>query len=178
MLQIKQIILNKIEVYTKPPSSSIILNNFGKVDYCDSYKVHLTKNILVDVLAKEMFGTKNWTDKLLDLRNFVVRIFGLKTSGSHQAQSEIPYSEGSKMGVFTVECRNEHEIVMAENDKHLNFKTSVLTIDNETGINLYFTTIVHFNNIGGRLYFIPVKPFHRIIIKSSIKRIINKLKSS
>ena len=114
--------MHKIEVFAYPPSSSIILNNFGTVDYCDSYKVHLSKNILVDVLAKEMFGTKSWTDKLLDFRNFVVRIFGLKTSGSHQAQSDIPYSTGSKIGVFTVETRNENEIVMAENDKHLNFK--------------------------------------------------------
>lgn len=169
--------MHKIEVLAYPPSSSIILNNFGTVDYCDSYKVHLSKNILVDVLAKEMFGTKSWTDKLLDFRNFVVRLFGLKTSGSHQAQSNIPYSTGSKIGVFTVETRNEHEIVMAENDKHLNFKTSVLTNANGTGIDLYFTTVVHFNNIGGRLYFIPVKPFHRIILKSSIKRIIKKFES-
>jgi hypothetical protein len=89
----------------------------------------------------------------------------------------MPYSTGSKIGVFTVETRNEHEIVMAENDKHLNFKTSVLTNANGTGIDLYFTTVVHFNNIGGRLYFIPVKPFHRIILKSSIKRIIKKFES-
>lgn len=174
MLQIKLIIVNKIKIYTYPPSSSIILNNFGKVDYCDSYKINLPKKILVDVAAKEMFGTKSWADKLLDLRNFVVRIFGLKTSVSHQVQSEIPYKAGNKIGIFTVEMRNEYEIVMAEYDKHLNFKTSVLTIDNEPCTDLYFTTIVHFNNIWGRLYFIPVKPFHRLIIKSSIKRIINK----
>jgi len=66
---------------------------------------------------------------------------------------------------------------MAENDKHLNFKTSVLASVNETGMDLYFTTIVHFNNIWGRLYFIPVKPFHRLILISSINRIIKKNES-
>lgn len=166
--------MHKIEVLAYPPPSSIILNNFGKVDFCDSYRVHFPENIMVDVLVKEMFGTKNWTDKLLNLRNFVVRIFGLKTTGWRQVQSEMPYKAGNKVGVFTVECRNEQEIVMAENDTHLNFKTSVLTSDSETGIDMYFTTIVHFNNIWGRLYFIPVKPFHRLIIISSINRIIKK----
>ena len=176
-LKLKQTTMQNIEVFSYPPSSSIILNNFGKVDYCDSYKAYLPKRISVDLLAKEMFATKSWTDKLLDFRNFVVRIFGLKTTGWRQVQSEMPYKAGNKVGIFTVECRNEQEIVMAENDKHLNFKTSVLASVNETGMDLYFTTIVHFNNIWGRLYFIPVKPFHRLILISSINRIIKKNES-
>ena len=59
---------------------------------------------------------------------------------------------------------------MAENDKHLNFRTSVLIDRKEPLSHIYLTTIVKFNNIWGRLYFIPVKPFHRIIIKTLLKK--------
>jgi hypothetical protein len=57
---------------------------------------------------------------------------------------------------------------MEEDDKHLKFRTSVL-IDREKS-EVYLTTVVKYNNWGGRLYFIPVKPVHRILVKSQFKK--------
>jgi hypothetical protein len=72
--------------------------------------------------------------------------------------------------IFTVSARNGNEIVMEEDDKHLTFGTSVL-IDREQS-EIYLTTVVKYHNWGGRLYFIPVKPVHRMLVKSQIKRAI------
>jgi hypothetical protein len=90
----------------------------------------------------------------------------LKT-GNPLREEKTFFPVGSRAGYFTVLDRNENEIVMGEKDKHLNFNTSVF-IDRENAF-IYLTTIVHFNNILGKAYFIPVKPFHKLIIKSSLR---------
>jgi len=41
--------------------------------------------------------------------------------------------------------------------------------------NVYLTTIVKFHNIWGKLYFAPVKPFHKLIIKTLLENFSNTL---
>ena len=67
--------------------------------------------------------------------------------------------------------RNDNEIVMAGEDKHLKARFSIQQVENIKYKSIYFTTLVHFNNIGGRIYFVPVKPFHVIIIRNMLKRL-------
>ena len=57
---------------------------------------------------------------------------------------------------------------MGEDDKHLNFRTSIMIDKSKSTISLI--TLVHFNNVWGKLYFLPVKPFHRLIIRSLLKK--------
>jgi len=73
--------------------------------------------------------------------------------------------------LFTVVSRNDHEIVMGEEDRHLVFRTSVLITGTSDASFVHVTTIVRFNNIWGRLYFLPVKPFHRLIVASSVSAV-------
>lgn len=154
--------------FNKVPDNSIILNDFGKVDYCDSYQIVKNTNDSIDSITNDLFKVPKWVDYLLKIRDSAVRIFGLKT-GDKKDNEAAYYPIGSKAVYFTVIDRNENEIVMAEDDKHLNFRTSVLIDRKEIPSHIYLTTIVKFNNIWGRLYFLPVKPFHRIIIKSLLK---------
>jgi hypothetical protein len=56
-------------------------------------------------------------------------------------------------------------------DTHLNFRVSVLIDRGKSYI--YTTTLVHYNNRWGKLYFFFVKPFHRIIVRSIMKRLLN-----
>lgn len=152
------------------PDNSIISNGFGKADYCDSYKVCIQTMDNIDRITSNVFKIPKWVDYLLRIRNSVVKLFGLKTGNKNDFNLADHYPIGSKAVYFTVIDRNDNEIVMAENDKHLNFRTSVLITKQEVNSTIYLTTIVKFNNIWGRIYFLPVKPFHRIIIKSLLKR--------
>jgi hypothetical protein len=61
---------------------------------------------------------------------------------------------------------------MGEDDKHLNFRASVLK--DKTNGTVSLTTVVHYNNLWGRVYFFPVKPFHKIIMKALLKRYLRK----
>lgn len=69
-------------------------------------------------------------------------------------------------------ARSPHEVVLGENDKHLDFKVSFLCTPTDQGKQSFsITTLVHFNNVMGRIYFLPVKPFHGCIIRTTLKKL-------
>ena len=154
------------------PEDSIILKNFGKMDYCNTYRIRRRTSDTIDTLTTKLFNVPApaWVLSLLKLRDAVVGIFGLKTGNKDDINTAAYYPIGSKAGYFTVLDRNDNEIVMGEKDKHLNFKTSAFINRNNPDSEIYLSTIVQYNNIWGRLYFLPVKPFHRLIIQSILKR--------
>lgn len=158
--------MKNIAKFRTIPEGSI-LTGFERIDYCDSFRIPLPENQTVDQITTRMFRTRKWVTRLMNIRNAVVKVFGLKTGKGNTVDADY-YPIGSRAVYFTVIDRNDQEIVMGEQDKHLDFMASVFT-DRENGF-AYMTTVVRFNNWWGRLYFIPVKPFHGIIIKSSVKQ--------
>ena len=151
--------MKKVIRLTTIPENSVIANGFDKIDYCDTYRIVKATNDTVEEIAAKIFKPSKWMNWLMGIRDSVVGIFGLKTG------KEILKGQTTN---FPIIEQLENEIVMGENDKHLDFRTSV-SVDRENSF-IYLTTIVHFNNLFGRLYFLPVKPFHKIIVKSSLKR--------
>ena len=145
---------------TSIPKNSVIARGFDKIDYYDTYRVVKATNDTAEKIANELLKLPGWVKWLMNIRDAVVWIFGLKTSKEIQ--------EGQTTNFPVIE-RNENEIVMGEKDKHLDFRASVL-VDRENSF-IYLTTIVRFNNIFGKLYFLPVKPFHKIIVQSFLKQI-------
>ena len=159
--------VNKVVSLKEISPKSIILDGFGDYDYADSYMVNQSTNLSVDKIATEIFRMSGIDAVLMKVRDSIVRPFGLKVSGN-EAKEQDYYPAGSKLMIFTVSARNENEIVMEEDDRHLKFRTSVF-IDREES-KVYLTTVVKFNNRVGRLYFIPVKPVHKMLVKSQFKK--------
>ncbi|MDR1342262.1 MAG: DUF2867 domain-containing protein [Prevotellaceae bacterium] len=143
------------------------MEGFGRADYFDSYKVAQSADLSVDKIATEIFRMSDIVAVLMKIRDRIVRLFGLAASGN-EAPERNYYPVGSRLMIFTVSARNENEIVMEEDDKHLKFRTSVL-VDREKS-EVYLTTVVKYNSWGGRLYFIPVKPVHKIIVPLQLNR--------
>lgn len=141
------------------PQKSVISINFGKIDYCDSYRITKATNETIEQITENLFKLPKWAVLLMNLRNSLTKPFGLKADENNKDE---------KGSYFTIIEKIENEIIMEENDKHLNFRISVF-IDKELSC-IHLTTIVHYNNIGGKLYFFPVKPFHKIIVKSMLRR--------
>ena len=164
--------MNTVVATSQIPEKSIISKNFRKIHYCDSYSTLISTGETVDAITTKIFSLPPAIKKLFTLRNFIAKRLGLKT-GDNTATSAPFYPVGSRAVLFPVTDRNDLEIVMAEDDKHLNFRTSVMieSIDGLTQVCL--TTIVHFNNTLGRLYSGPVKPFHKAMIKSRLKNLKN-----
>lgn len=100
-------------------------------------------------------------------RNYLIaKPFGLKTAEKKAQSGKTP-----SKNIFPVLFRNENEIVMGANDKHLSFRASVLLAKAGDETDIFLTTVVRFNNFGGRLYFALIKPFHRLIVKSALRKL-------
>ena len=150
--------MKKILKLNAIPTNSLVLNGFEKIDYHDTYQIQKKTKKNAEEISKEIMQMPKWVSLLFKLRNRIVGVFGLKTDKN---------TEKSKT-VFALIENNENEIVMGEVDKHLDFRFSVLKDNTENTISLI--TVVRFNNIWGNIYFFPVKPFHKIILKTSLKR--------
>lgn len=155
------------------PKDSLVGKSFGTPDYYDTFSICLNSKspCTIDYLFSK-FSTISpaWIQALMKLRNFLVSFIGLKT-GDLDAVSENDLSEGSRIGFFIITARNENEIVFGEDDKHLNFESSLLLKSNHENEELYSITIVKFHNFTGRAYFFFVKPFHKLIIRSVLKQL-------
>jgi hypothetical protein len=157
---------DKIKAITRQttiPENSIISNGFEGIDYCDAYRAVKPTSDSAEKIAAEIFNLPKWVNWLMNIRNSIAGVFGLKSSKETRERQTT---------FFAVIEKSENEIVMGENDKHLNFRVSV-SIDRINSV-IYLTTLVHFNNFLGRVYFFPVKPFHKIIVKSILRKNINK----
>jgi len=166
--------MNKIKRSNKIPAGSIIEKGFENFHYCDSFSVLIITNDSLDKITTDIFQTPKWADALMQFRNSFFKFFGLKKGGYKKDRYIADYYPvGSRAVYFTVIERNEYELVMAENDKHLNFRTSVLTIKEEDYLRIHLITLVQYNNFLGRFYFFIIKPFHRLIIRSLFKRLKN-----
>ncbi len=168
---------------TNLPQSSILSNWHS--DYSDSYSVDIS-NIEREInsveIGKAFFAsTPRWVDGLLNIRNNIVKCFGLKTGidplrTKEEIINNFQGNIGESIGLFKVFDRNDTEIIFGENDKHLNFRVSMLIgQQDKTSKYLTISTCIKFNNKGGNLYFLPVKPFHKIIIPIMLKSTVKEL---
>ncbi|EHU2070762.1 DUF2867 domain-containing protein, partial [Acinetobacter baumannii] len=115
--------------------------------------------------------TPQWIEWSMNMRNKITSKIGLKDLGSfkqidtHKKENE--YVAGDRIGIFTFLQRTENELVIGDDDKHLNVTLSIYK--NEDTQVLTVTTIVHIKNWLGRLYMLPVIPAHRKIVPATLQ---------
>ncbi|MBS1489046.1 MAG: DUF2867 domain-containing protein [Bacteroidetes bacterium] len=171
---------------SKLPEKSSLRSDDNVYDFVDSFQGDfIDKNGNINSTDIGMFfftGGPKWIDKLFALRNKLVVLFGLKTSekilDKQKLLNNFKCEQGDQLGLFKVYNKTGEEVVLGEDDKHLNFRVS-LFIDQQSNdtINkkLIISTTVKFNNWFGRLYFLPVRPFHKLIVPTILKGIIKNI---
>lgn len=81
-----------------------------------------------------------------------------------------------RFGLFKIYAIYPDEIIMGEDDSHLNFRVSWYVkklYGNEYRI--FCSTTVQINNLVGKIYFFLVKPFHKLVVKSFLKNMVKSL---
>jgi len=147
--------MNKV-IETKLPEQSLLADRVKPTDFVDCYAV---ESDLSPRKAAEIITTfPLWARFLVGMRNALTAPFGLSQDGPKAAD---------KVGIFPVESENDSELIAGFNDKHLNFRVSVLS---EKG-RIFLATWVHTNNIGGRLYLKAIMPFHIMIARDALARV-------
>ena len=153
--------------------------------YADSFESSIVvgddQTLDIVTVGRAFFSSSpKWIEPLFKFRNRLVSIFGLKTDGGAINKEEVirnfKGNVGDRLGLFKVFNRTENELIFGEDDKHLDFRVSLLLADaNEEQQKLTISTTVHFHNWFGRLYFLPVQPFHSLIVPAMLKGIVRHL---
>jgi hypothetical protein len=156
------------------PAQSGVTHVYKSVSLADAFAIRLPLNASSDpeLLARFIFSHQpSWIGKLTSVRDAIVACFGLKTA-RHLATLASD-AKADRVGIFKVYSTNETEIVVGEDDKHLDFRVSVLCSSGpapESSRQLTVSTVVHCHNLLGRAYILAIAPIHRIVVKASLRR--------
>ncbi|MDB5486871.1 MAG: hypothetical protein JWQ58_586 [Reyranella sp.] len=147
-----------------PPAESRINDWYAGASLADSFATTLPPAAPTDVdtLATLLFADPPvWFTILLAIRDRVMTLFGVKASHALIA--------GEHIAFFPVLSRSADEIVLGADDRHLDFRASLLLrrADNM----LMATTVVRCHNLLGRLYLAAILPFHILVVTDALRRL-------
>ena len=149
------------------PSSSMLSRELMQhVYFRDSYRVPLSRSELgiVDIFFAIFAHRPLWMKLLLIVRNKVASLAGVDApSASEILHVEIKdrYAIGEKIGVWPIFWLSENEVVAGRNNKHLDFRLSVLKVPDGDRTSVVVSTICSVHNLSGKLYLFFIIPFHR-----------------
>lgn len=166
---------------------SLLYHDFPNCHYIDSFEyVIMDKKDKIDVIKiAERFiqpGPK-WFEGLFALRNKIVSVFNLKTPATvvrEKSAIKNNWEIGTQAGIFKVFGKSATEIVLGDDDKHLDVRVSLLLNPYKEKADrkqVVVTTVVKYNNRLGRIYFFFVKPFHRTMVPLLLKRNMKQLEA-
>lgn len=90
----------------------------------------------------------HWIGWLTNVRDAIVGCFGLKSAERLATVSE--KASDDRIALFKVYGKSESEIILGEDDKHLNFRLSALRspeLSPTLGCQLIVSTVVHCHNL-------------------------------
>ena len=154
------------------PSDSRVTNAYVSPNLADAYAIDLPAGTVRDPqrLATFLFEHQpRWIEVLMRVRDAVVSVVGLKTGKSLRSAN----AERPRIGMFKVYETNALEVIMGEEDKHLDFRASVLyraAGGATTAPHLIFSTVVECHNLLGRTYLTIISPFHRLVVQGFLRR--------
>lgn len=155
------------------PYDTAIVHFYATTHLADAYAVELPPEATGDpaVLARFIFAQRSvWGDALMRLRDTLVAGLGLKTS--EQMASLSAEEQAERVAIFRIYTITPSEIVLGEDDTHLDFRVSVLcsaaSPDNARRVTV--STVVHCHNLLGRVYIRIIAPFHRRLVKHGLRR--------
>ncbi len=158
--------MSKNVVEIKLPDESRCKAFIAKVDYEDAFKVTLNKQTISieDIYLQIFTYTPKWVNSLFKFRNSIGGLFRLDTSKEIEEINAKNLKVGLKAGIFKIYDIKPNEIIAGEDDRHLNFRVSILKRNNEVVLG----TLVKYNNTAGKIYMAIIMPFHKLIVKTML----------
>ncbi|MGK5050192.1 DUF2867 domain-containing protein [Janthinobacterium sp. RB2P8] len=162
-------ISNVVRAVAMPPGASIAPLYQGS-NLADAYAVDLptaqARQMDMESLARILLGSQpGWAHKLMVLRDAIVARFGIRTAKQMEARP------GKRIGIFRIFSVSDDEIIVGEDDSHLDFRLSVLRHrDAGRHGSITMSSVVHCHNGVGRAYILLIRPFHKLIVQRSLAR--------
>jgi hypothetical protein len=132
----------------------------------DAYRAPLSRPRagVVEVFFAIFGHHPKWMKAALMLRNWLASCFGLQVSTTAEImrpQMRAYYSVGEKIGPWPIFYLSEIELIAGRNNKHLDFRLSVLKEVNGVCSSAVVSTICTTHNAFGKVYLALVIPFHK-----------------
>ena len=165
------------------PQGSVVAS-LPFTDHADAFRARVDPVRFpdVDAFARAFLSQEPpaWIGAAMKARDAVVgTIFGLKTAGEARVQAaklpsgdQLSLEPGVRAGIFTVLERRPDEILLGEDDRHLDFRVSLFYERDGDDRFVTVSTVVRFNNALGRAYFVPVRPVHGLVVPAMMRRIL------
>jgi hypothetical protein len=174
------------------PKNSLLSSAFPNFDYSDCFYSRFSsihQITLENYVQNLIFNSPVWERFLINLRNLLVKPFGLKTGTGQTPEILFHLSKGDKISFFEVIAISEEEVVLCGTDKHLDVCLSMILrkVPNEIVLaknsrklqyEVFVTTVVKFKNKFGHIYFFFIKPFHKLIMRNMLIRFIHHFTNS
>lgn len=162
------------------PEASAINTRLPGASFYDCYSIDIAgqRHTALEYFLMTIKRSPLWVERLMWLRNKTVQLVGLKDLGGmadfNAGKPASAYLPGDRVGIFTLISATDDELLVGDNDKHLNVELSLYRhpVLAEGVQTLSITTVVHVHNWLGRLYMLPVKPMHKIIAPAVFNRIV------
>ena len=156
-----------------PPGSALGGDTIRNAYFRDSYRVPLARPHLgmVDIFFAVFGHTPIWMKLLLIVRNAVARLFGLEAPTAGEIMKPAvgsSYRVGDKIGPWPVFFIADNELVAGRNNKHLDFRVSVLKETDGDRASVVVSTVCSVHNVFGKIYLFFIVPFHRAGVRSLI----------
>ena len=153
------------------PSDCVLAPLYVGADLLDAFAVHLPAgaNDDLEVLARAGFERQAWWIRALTrVRDAMMATVGVKSSRAIGAAAK---ARGPVIGFFPLLSKSARELVVGEDDRHLDFRVALLLRTSAAGgRELVVVTVVHCHNWLGRTYLAVIAPFHRVIARASLEQ--------
>ncbi|MCW2279519.1 DUF2867 domain-containing protein [Heliophilum fasciatum] len=166
---------NQLKVQEIPiPPHLLIARSLPRIDYGDAYRVPWPRDLDQNIIAFVYLlftSAPSWVTTLTVWRNRIVKLFGIKVPETVSAQTpdDFSFEPGTKASFFRVYEHTPEELLIGDDDRHLNFRLS-FSIDRQESVTYaVVATAVQIHNGLGQAYFLPVRPFHRLMVPAMIR---------
>src|SRR5256885_856466 len=153
------------------PSDTVLAPLYVGADLLDAFAIHLPAGASddVEVLARAAFERQaGWIRALTWVRDRVMATVGVKSSRAIGAAAA---ARGPVIGYFPLLSKRAGELVVGEDDRHLDFRVAtLLRTATAGGRELVVVTVVHCHNRLGRTYLAMIAPFHRAIARANLEQ--------
>lgn len=144
-------------------------------DFRDSYRVPLKhpQRHMAQIFFAVFGHTPLWMKAMLVLRNALARLAGLEVpevAEIMRPEMRSSYRIGDKIGPWPVFFVSDDEIVAGRDNKHMDFRLSVLKATDAGAAHIVVSTVCSVHNLFGRIYLSMIVPFHRVGVRRLLAR--------
>lgn len=141
----------------------------------DSYRAPLlqARESMVGIFFAIFGHHPAWMKALLIIRNWIASRCGLDVPTASEilnVSRNERYQVGDLIGPWPIFALTETELVAGRDNKHLDFRLSLLRVSHDGAPSVVVSTICSVHNWSGKIYLFFIVPFHKWGVKRLISR--------